>query len=113
MQTPPDPETILPRAWADVLARIQQALEQAETKSAERERMLESGPDSDPTARAAAWQQGLERLREGLDRLQAGAGKAEETVALADAALGAGADMVRRWLATGQQLAERVAAAIK
>jgi hypothetical protein len=95
--------TGLPRDWADVLDRVQQALTQVLKETIERERALQTPPPTDAAAeRVEVGQQHLTQLDEHLCGLQACAGKAAENAAQTEAALAAAEEALKRWL-TDQQ----------
>jgi soluble cytochrome b562 len=118
MEPPVPAEKVLPATWPEVLAQVQQALQQAEAAARAREQALEAGPAPDPMAddRETTWRQGQERLKERLDGLEACAAKARHNAAEADAAITDGEEVIRRWLAAcqtvGQKLAERAASGV-
>jgi hypothetical protein len=112
MESPVPAEPILPASWPEFLAQVQQAVQQAEADAQEREQALQAGSPPGPAPdREAAWRQCSERLKERLDGLEACAARAQQSAAEADAAITAGEEVIRRWLAAcqtvGQQLAQR------
>lgn len=96
--------------WAAVLDRVQHALQQAETAAVERETALEASPLVAPAAaRETAWQRCLGRLRERREGLEACVEKAQRYADQVDAVLGAGEDLIRRWLADCRAAAQKLA----
>jgi len=102
---------VLPQAWEEVLSRVQQALEQTEAATAEREKALAALPSAEPepAAREAAWQEAHGRLRERLDALEACADRARQNAAWAEEAIAAGEEVVRRWRAACRAAAQKLA----
>jgi hypothetical protein len=119
MQSAAPSENVLPASWPEVLAQVQQALQQAEEAAQKREQALEAEPVPDPAAaeRETARRHCLERLQERLAGLEACAEQARQNVGDAEAAINAGEEVIRRWLAAcqtvGQRLAERAAPGVR
>jgi DNA-binding FrmR family transcriptional regulator len=105
MKSPSYP--VLPAAWAEVLNRVEQALDQA---SAEAARALESLRRTEDTMTESASVAGaLERLDAGLERLRHCVARAEEGTAGTDAALQLSEEVLRRWLAQSELAGRRLA----
>jgi hypothetical protein len=101
------PSSVLPRAWEEVLARVQQALERAEQEAARREQPRVT---PEPNAgREAAWQQGLHGLDARLRHLGDLARQAERETAAAEADWSEGEEAVKQWLGARDQLARALA----
>src|SRR5262249_11788996 len=111
MESPPPSENVLPASWPEVLAQVEEALQQAEAAARQGEQALEVEPAAEP-ARAggeAARLRCLEQLQERLDGLEACAEEARQTVGDAEAAINAGQEVIRRWLAACQTVGQRLA----
>jgi hypothetical protein len=99
---PSPSNSVLPPAWPQVLANMQQALAQALAAAAEPPAGVEPRP-------APAWQDVLDRLEERLGRLEAGCQEAAQAAATRDADLAGGAEALRRWLTTVAANRQRLA----
>src|SRR5437870_4149741 len=95
MSAPPSPKPVLPADWAAVLARVQEALQQAEAAAAAREQALTA---EGPPAGEPPWRHGLDALRQRVDGLDRHADRAAQAVVEVDAVLTQGEETVRTWL---------------
>jgi hypothetical protein len=85
---------VLPATWAEVLDRVQQALDRSAAEAAARAATADalSAPAADP-----AWRSALDAFPERLQRLHAAAECAGEAAAAAEAALAAAEAELQRW----------------
>jgi hypothetical protein len=102
---------VLPADWLEVLGRVQQTLEQAETAAAQRAAALETPsatvePDTDS---APGWRRGLSEACTRVDGLGVCANQAAQAVAEVDAALGMGEESLRHWLTANEAARRRLA----
>jgi hypothetical protein len=98
---------VLPATWAEVLDRVQQALEQTATAAASRASAFESLPL--PQQTESAWRRALDAFPERLQRLREAAQYAGQAATEADAALAAAEAELQRWQHTAAASARRLA----
>jgi hypothetical protein len=87
---------VLPATWAEVLDRVQQALERTAAEAAARAAADDASPAPAPDP---GWRRALEAFPERLQRLHAAAEYAGETGAPAEAALADAEAAVEHWRA--------------
>jgi hypothetical protein len=104
----PEPAAPFPVRWGDVLARVEQALAAALEAAAQREQALPEQPP-DPAPTLGGLDEGLARFGERLRGLAECAGRAEQTVAAADADLTAGEEALREWLQAAEAARRKLA----
>jgi hypothetical protein len=92
--TMPSPSPVQPATWAEVLDRVQQALERTAAEAAARAAAAEALPTDAPEG---AWRRALEAFAERLQRLHAAAEYAGEAATAAEAALAAAEADLQRW----------------
>ena len=98
---------VLPATWADVLDRVQQAMEQTAREAATRAAACETPPQPDKVE--SAWRRALDTFPERLQRLHEAAQYAGQSATDAETALAAAEAELQRWqaaaAATGRRLA--------
>ncbi len=97
----------LPPAWQEMLARVERALAEAAEAAARRDDALRTQPPA--VLPVPEFDAGLARFRERLRGLGEYAGRAEHTVAEADAALADSEDALRAWLQAAEAARRKLA----
>jgi hypothetical protein len=100
---------VLPADWPQVLAKIQQGLDQGVAHADERARGLDANPSPPALDQTAGWQENVGRLEEHLRGFKSCIQQAERAAAELDAELHAGEESVRQWLTTADNVRQRLA----
>jgi hypothetical protein len=102
---------ILPTDWTEVLARVQQTLQEADAAAAKRVEALETDPDSGRLRSRLASESAprLEQMRERVDNLASYIDRAARAVSDADVGLAAGEDSLRSWLQASEAARRKLA----
>jgi hypothetical protein len=101
--------TPLPQKWGEMLAHVEQALTAAIQAVERREQALRDQPPVSGPGPATDLDAGLARFREHLQALSGCSGRAEQTVAAADADLAAGEEALRDWFQAAEAARRKLA----
>jgi hypothetical protein len=102
-------KSVLPADWAEILELGQQTLQTAEAEAAKRAAALEQTVQPPATDPEPAWRGCLGQAQERLANLAVYAERAARDIAAVDAALEAGEETLRHWLAASEAARRKLA----